>query len=246
MNISRVDPQVALVTQGERSRRRDGTDAELDRGAVRNEVRDVLADPPLHIADGPDRVLVWRDVDLDCEIDVADVDEAVAEGPRHRAVELDDDRPRGADRGVHRLDGRAERAESVRIGRGGIHEDGVERQPPAIEQARHVRQEDRDVVGPTVVDGLPRVRPDEQGTVAKMRRHLGGQVRSRPLAMQVDDAHVGQVRSPCDQRIEQHRRCRRRALEVDLLAGRDAGDGLGRRDDAHRRSVGGTGRAPPV
>ena len=79
-----VDAEVALVAQGERGRRRDGADPELERRAVGDEVGHELADPPLDVADRADRVLVRRDVDLDREVDVVDVDEAVAERPRHR------------------------------------------------------------------------------------------------------------------------------------------------------------------
>ena len=111
-----VDAEVALVAEGQRHGRRDGADPELERRAVGHELRDVLADPPLDVADLAGRVLVRRDVHLDREVDVVHVDEALAEGPRHRPVELDDDRLRGPDRGVHRLDRRAERAEPVASG----------------------------------------------------------------------------------------------------------------------------------
>ena len=46
-----VDAEVALVAQGQRRRRRDRADAQLERRPVRDEVGDVLADPPLDLAD---------------------------------------------------------------------------------------------------------------------------------------------------------------------------------------------------
>ena len=79
-----VDPEIAFVAEREGRCRRDRADAELERGAVGDEIGDELADLPLDCADLPDGVLVRRHVDLDREIDVAHVDEAVAERPRHR------------------------------------------------------------------------------------------------------------------------------------------------------------------
>ena len=103
-----VDPEVVLVHQGHRRGRRDRADPQLERRPVRHEGRDVRADPLLDVADHRVGVGVRRDVDLDAEVDVVDVDEAVAERPRHRPVELDDDRLRRADGRVHRLDARPE------------------------------------------------------------------------------------------------------------------------------------------
>ena len=153
--------------------------------------------------------------------------------------------PGGADRGVHRLDRGPERAEAVGVGRGRVDEHRVERRAAAVEQARDVRQEGRDVVGPTLGDGLPRVRPDEQRPMAEMRRHLGRQVRPGPLAVEVDDADVRQLGRPRHERVEQDRRRRGGALEVELLTGGDPGDGLGGRDDAHGPRVYAAARAGP-
>ena len=61
----------------------------------------------------------------------------------------------------------------------------------------------------------------------KWRRHLGGKVRSRTLAMEVDDADVGQFLRPRDERVEKDRGGRGGALKVELLTGSDPGDGLG-------------------
>ena len=81
------------------------------------------------------------------------------------------------------------------------------------------------------------LRPDEQRSMAEVRRHLGREMRAGPLAVEVDDAHVRELGRPRDKRIEEDRRRRRGALEIDLLAGRDAGDGLGGGDDAHRSRI---------
>ena len=147
----------------------------------------------LDVADDRVGVRVRRDVDLDAEVDVVDVDEAVAERPRHRPVELDDDRRGGADGRVHRLDARPERAEAVGVGRRRVDEHDVERQRAALEQARDVGQEDRHVVGASLVDRGAGIRPDEQRAVPEVAGHLGRQVRPRSLGVQVDDADVVQL-----------------------------------------------------
>ena len=61
----------------------------------------------------------------------------------------------------------------------------------------------------------------------------GREVRTRTLDVEVDHADVLQLGGARDERVEQDRRRRGRAMEVDLLPGPDAGDGLGGGDDLH-------------
>ena len=58
---------------------------------IRHELGHVAADLALHLAHLADAVRMRALVDLDGEVDVAHMDEAVAERARHRAVELGDD-----------------------------------------------------------------------------------------------------------------------------------------------------------
>ena len=152
-------------------------------------------------------------------------------------VELDDHRLRGPDRGVHRLDARAERAEAVSVGRRGVDQHDIERECPALEQPRDVREEDRHVVGPTLVDRLPRVRADEQRPVPEVALHLRREVRTGTLGVEVDHGHVVEVGGAGNQRVEEHRRRRGRAMDVDAITGADDGDGFLGRDDAHQQSL---------
>ena len=101
-----------------------------------------------------------------------------------------------------------------------VDEDRVERQRPAVEQVRHLGQEDGHVVGPTLVDRGPRVRTHEQRPVPEMGRHLRGEMRPRALRVEMDHPDVLQLGRPGHERVEQDRRGRRRALDVDLLAAR--------------------------
>ena len=97
---------------------------------------------------------------------------------------------------------------------------------PRREQLGDVRQEDRHVVGPALVDGLARVGADEERAVAEAAGHLRRQVRRRALGVDVDDADVAQLAGAARQRLEQDRWRGRAAVDEHLLAGRDAGDGL--------------------
>ena len=162
--------------------------------------------------------LVGPDVALDCQVDVVDVDEAVAESPRHAAIELHDHCPGRANRRVHRLDARAERAEAVRIRGRRVHEHEVEREHPGLEQARHVGQERGHVVGTALVDGGAGVRTDEQRPMPEVGRHLRREMGAGALAMEVDDADGLELRRSRDERVEEHGWSGRRALEVQLVA----------------------------
>jgi hypothetical protein len=99
-----VDAQVALAAERRCGRRGDRADPELEGRTVGHEIGHVLPDPSLNVTDRLDPALVGRHVDLDGEIDVVHVDEALAERPWHRPIELDDHGLRGPDRGMHRLD----------------------------------------------------------------------------------------------------------------------------------------------
>ena len=123
------------------------------------------------------------------------------------------------------------------IGRCGVHEHDIERQRAALEQPRDVGQEDRDIVGASLVDRCASIRADEQRAMPEVPGHLGRQVRARSLGVEVDDADVAQLLGAIDQRLEQDRRSRGRAVQVDALTGLDDAGRVGRRDEPHRHSL---------
>ena len=123
------------------------------------------------------------------------------------------------------------------IWRRGVDQHGIERQDPLLEQLGHLGQEDRHVVSPAFVYRGSGVGSDEQGPMAEVSRHVRRQVRARALRVEVDHPDVAELGRAGNEGIEQDRRSCCRAVDVDLLTTRDACDGLGRPDDAHRLSL---------
>ena len=66
-----------------------------------------------------------------------------------------------------------------------------------------------------------------------MAGHLRRQVRTGPLAMEVDDADIAELRRPSHERGEEDRRRRRGTVKVDLVTGADAGDRILGADGSH-------------
>ena len=119
------------------------------------------------------------------------------------------------------------------VGRRRVDEHRVEGQRPTREQPWDIGQEDRDVVRPTLVDRGARIRPDEQGAVPEVALHAGRHMRARPLGVEVDHCDVVQFLRPGDQAVEEDRRGRGRAVQVDLITGADGGRGFGGCDESH-------------
>ena len=114
-----------------------------------------------------------------------------------------------------------------------VGEDGIERQQATLHQQGDVRQLDRDELRASFVDGRAGVRSDEEGPVEEVALHLGGEVRVRPLAMQMNDLDVLQFRGLAAQGVEERGRRGGGALDVDLLTGFDPRDRLIGADDTH-------------
>ncbi len=89
---------------------------------------------------------------------------------------------------------------------------------PGVEQARHVGQERGDVLGATLVDRRAGVGSDEQGDVPEVRCHLGRQMRAWPLAMQMNNPNIAQLRRPGHQGVQEDGWRGSGAMEIDLLA----------------------------
>ena len=74
--------------------------------------------------------------------------------------------------------------------------------------------------------------------MAEVPGHPRGKMGSWSLDVEVDDPNPLELLGTCDEGVEQHRRCGRRAVDVNLITRLDAGNGLGWADDPHDRSLG--------
>ena len=174
-----------------------------------------------------------RNVHLHAKVDLGHVDEALAQGPRHRRVDLGDDHPRPPDGRLHALDGGPQRAEPVLVRGRDVAQHGVEGEQVGIEEMGHVREEDRHVLGATFVDRLAGVGADEQRRCRKWPAISGARCGPGPFDMQVDDADVRKLRRACHEGVEQNAGHSRGALDIDLVAGPDTRNGLGGADHPH-------------
>ena len=218
-----VDAEVVLAVEELGRRGRDRADAQLERRAVRHEVGDERADPPLDVADargGRARTIgsstsIARSIWLTWMNDSPSVRGIAALNwtmtvfaAPIAACMASTDVP----------------SEQNPWASGGVAltKHRVERQRAGPEQRRHVRQEHRHEVRATLVDGPARVRPDEQRPVAEVRRHLGREVRPGALRVEVDHRDVLELRRPGDERVEQdlgrgRRRTGRRSGRADRI-----------------------------
>ena len=102
---------------------------------------------------------------------------------------------------------------------------------------RHVGKEDRNVVGAILFDRAPGIRADEQRPVPEVAGHLGREMWPGALDMEMRHPDIGEIGGlgVRDQGVEQCRRGRRRAMDVDLIAAIDGRDSLFWGHDAHRK-----------
>ena len=80
-----MDPEIAVVAQGQRGRRGDRSDPELQRRASGISSATYAPIRRSTSPDFPTVMLIGRHIDLDGKVDLIDMDEALAERPRHRS-----------------------------------------------------------------------------------------------------------------------------------------------------------------
>ena len=189
----RVDAQVLLALQEEQHGVRDGADAHLERRAVLDEFRHILADGLLEIADDGRLELDEGLVLLDDAVDLVEVD-LRPEGAGHVLVHLGDGHAVGARRGQRVVHGDAEAAEAFGIGRRDLHQRHVDGQDPPAEQARDLGEKAGGVQRAPLGDGLARRGPDKQRVVPEAPLHSGLGVLGGPHGHHVDDLHALELR----------------------------------------------------
>ena len=141
---------------------RDTADAALDSGAVLDETGDVLtyvAKRFVGLWDGNlEDVLVKGDE----AIDGVDVEEGVAKGAGHTGVDLGDDEFGVGGGGLDNIDGDAEGAQAVDVGRSDGNKGDVERDSAAFKFAGDFGKEDGGVVADTLAERVANVVGNEK------------------------------------------------------------------------------------
>ncbi len=127
---------------------------------------------------------------FDDDVEIVDVNVAVAVGARHLVIDLGDHEAGLMGGGQGGIDADAEAAEAVGVGRRDLHERDIERHGAADEQFFDLAEIDGRVVGAAIVDGVAHIAADEHCIVAEMSRHLGSDVGRRSHGHHVDDFHV--------------------------------------------------------
>ncbi len=131
------------------------------------------------------------------------------------------------------------------VGRRDLDESHVEREDAALEQVRHLAEEDGDVIGLAAGDGATDVAADEEGARMEALAEFGRGIGSRSLGVEVADLDMAKFRRPRRHRLDEPLRRRDGGVDEHAVPGLDDGDGLGGLDDAHGESSrgGGTKRA---
>ena len=221
-----VNAQVAAVAQAMEDRIRNAADADLQRRAVGDQRRDVARDPVLQVGVGFGRQFEQRARRLDHGGEFGDVQEAVAERPRHLVVDFGDDVAGAACRRQRAIDRRPQAHEAVRIGRRHLHQDHIERHGAAGEQIFDFAEEDRSVVGAALLHGFAHVASQEQAVVAEMPCEFGTRVGSVAERHHVNHFDVAQVRASFDQRLHEWRGSGTARFDPDAVAGPNTFKGL--------------------
>ena len=140
----------------------DLADPELQRAAVFDQHRDVLADTFGDRVHRRRRQLEQLFPGFHPGIDLADVDEALPAGDRHPRVDLRNHPARRVAGRGNNIDGNTERAVTVLIRRTDRHQRGVQRQDLVQKQPRNLREETRRVIAVTVRHGIACAGPQEE------------------------------------------------------------------------------------
>ena len=130
---------------------------------------------------------------LDEVVNVPDVEEAVAVGPRHVPVYLGDDQLGGFNRSLGDVHRDAQAAVAIVVRRADADERDIDREAVRPEEIGHLRKEDRRVVRAGLVHGVAHAVADEERVGAEITGILGLGVRSDAERQDVDDLGVGQV-----------------------------------------------------
>ncbi|MCY1528388.1 hypothetical protein D9M68_634900 [compost metagenome] len=201
-----VDAQVALARELHHHRVGNAAVADLQGGAVVDQVGHVPADGLLHGADFRQADFHHRLAALDQRRHLRDVHVAVAVRIGHVGVHLEHDRAR-LRHGGHRVVGaQAQREVAVRVHRRGHAEHHVGRDLPALDLRRDLGEIVRNEVDPACLPARARGTAEEQRDVAHVLDRLGVDVGVLAHRQDLRHLHVAEVAALLRQRREQRGR----------------------------------------
>ena len=198
-------------------------DAHLEARSVFDERCAVAAYGALQVVRFGEVLLDERRVVLDEEVYLRGVDERIAERPRDMPVHDRDDRVgalHGRQRGVYRG---AEGDVAVSVGSRDLYHGHVARQDAVPIEALRLAQEDRYVVGETLLGDVPDIPSHEERVELENPFHFGDGVEGLALGVEVMDMDVLQLPglAPCRHRTDEYLRYAGDAAQVDVVTGFD-------------------------
>jgi len=224
-----VDAQVLVVVELAQHGVRDAADAHLQRRAVGDDRRQVVGDGFL-LRRGDGHLHFGQEVvHFDYIVNLAHVDEAVAQGARHVRVDLGDDELGALGGGLGHADLGAIRAVAIAVGRRHLDERHINGQPPALEQAGNLRQEDGCEVRPPGVHCLADAGADEERVDAQVRGELWLDVVGFADDQHLDQHQIAEFQGALFERFHQALGHRGVAGDEEAVAGAQHAHGLLRR-----------------
>ena len=227
-----VDAQVAAVAQEAEHLVRDLPEADLERRAVLHDARHVAGDA---LGGGAERLVQVLDEGIVHGHDLVEARErnlALRAGPRHPRVDLGDDPPRRHHGGARHVHGDAEAATPGRVGRARLDQRHVEREPPALEQARHLGERHGHVVDVVRGAQAEHVATEVERAVAEGALGLAVDLGHRAVGEEVDELDAGGRRPQGLEGAEQHAGRGAGAADEDVVAAADRPHGALGRDRA--------------
>ena len=164
-----VHAEVLLAREGGEDGVGDAAVAGLDGVAVLDDAGDIAADAAGDLVRNGGLELQQRLLVDHREVDLVEVEEPLAVHARHPGVDLGHHHDGALHRRLHDVDAQAQAEVAVLVGERDLDQRHVDRDETPAQQRRHLREEDRRVVGEAAVDQGAGVVADEEGVVPHVR-----------------------------------------------------------------------------
>ena len=218
----RMDTEILVIDEQRQYGIGDFADAELKRGAVRNEGSDMTSDGRRDRAGrlGNEFDKLMRV--LDERVDVAHVHERISVHARHRTIHFGDHGLRRLHSGHAEIRVDPETAIPVLVGGRNHDERAIERHLARSEQRGDLAQKDGRVVSPAFVDRIADIAPDKERVMMKTLCVVAFTVRRHPEREKVYDFDITQLIGPVHESPREFLRNRAPRAQIDPVAGSDA------------------------